>query len=315
MATPGSLKAIITAMLANAGIAAAKFVAYLFTGSASMLAESIHSVADTSNQGLLILGSRRARRIADDEHQFGYGRERYFWAFVVAMVLFSLGGVFSIFEGVEKLRHPHEVESLAWAIGVLLVGMVLEGLSFRTAIVEANKVRGSMSWWQYIRSARSPELPVVLLEDAGAQIGLLFALIGVGMTAITGNPMWDAAGTLAIGVLLVVIAITLTIEMQSLLIGEAAQEEHIRIITELVENHPEVNRVIDLRTQHLGPEELLVAGKVEFRRSLTMLGLSDAINEVETSLRRALPLAMRIYLEPDLYEPDYDESSVAKERR
>jgi cation diffusion facilitator family transporter len=309
MATGGSLRAIVAAMLANAGIAVAKFVAFMFTGSASMLAESIHSVADTSNQGLLILGGRRARRIADDEHQFGYGRERYFWAFVVAMVLFSLGGVFSIFEGIEKIRHPHELESLAWAIGVLLIAIALEAFSFRTAIVEANKVRGSMSWWEFIRTARSPELPVVLLEDAGAQIGLIFALIGVGMTAITGNPVWDAIGTLAIGVLLVAIAVTLTIEMQSLLIGEAAQEVHIRVISELVEKHPAVNKVIDLRTQHIGPEELLVAGKVEFKPSLTMLGLSDAINEVETTLRKAIPLAMRIYLEPDLYEPDYDDSS------
>ncbi|MGH8947039.1 MAG: cation diffusion facilitator family transporter [Acidimicrobiia bacterium] len=308
MATGGSLKAVVAAMLANAGIAVAKFVAYLFTGSASMLAESIHSVADTSNQGLLLLGGRRANRIADDEHQFGYGRERYFWAFVVAMVLFSLGGVFSIFEGWEKIRNPHQPESLGWAIGVLLVGIVLEAFSFRTAIVEANKVRGSMSWWLFIRSARSPELPVVLLEDAGAQVGLVFALIGVGMTAITGNPVWDAMGTLAIGVLLVIIAITLTIEMQSLLIGEAAREDDIRTITQLVESHSAVNRVIDLRTQHIGPEELLVAGKVEFRTSLTMLGLSDAINEVESSLRKAIPLAMRIYLEPDLYEPDYEES-------
>jgi cation diffusion facilitator family transporter len=307
MATEGSLKAIVAAMLANAGIAVAKFIAYIFTGSASMLAESIHSVADTTNQGLLILGSRRAKRVADDEHQFGYGRERYFWAFVVAMVLFSLGGVFSIFEGLEKIRHPHELESLSWAIGVLLVGIVLEALSFRIAVVEANKIRGSTSWWQFIRTARSPELPVVLLEDAGAQVGLVLALIGVGMSAITGDPVWDAIGTLAIGVLLVIIAIILTIEMQSLLIGEAAREEHVRLILQIVKEHPAVNRVIDIRTQHIGPEELLVAGKVEFKQSMTMLGLSDAINEVETSVREAIPLAMRIYLEPDLYEPDYDQ--------
>ena len=293
-------------MLANAGIAVAKFAAYVFTGSVSMLAESIHSVADTSNQGLLILGSRRAQRIADDEHQFGYGRERYFWAFVVAMVLFSLGGVFSIYEGLEKIRHPHQVQSLAWAIGVLLAGIILESFSFRIAMVEADKVRGSMSWWHFIRTSRSPELPVVLLEDAGALIGLFLALIGVGMTAITGNAVWDGLATLAIGVLLVVIAILLTIEMQSLLIGETAREEHVRKIADMVSNHPSVSRVIDLKTQHIGPEELLVAGKVEFKRSLTMLGLSDVIDEVETALRAAVPLAMRIYLEPDLYDPDYE---------
>lgn len=308
MATAGSLKAIIAAMLANAGIAVAKFVAYLFTGSASMLAESIHSVADTSNQGLLILGSKRAQRIADDEHQFGYGRERYFWSFVVAMVLFSLGGVFSIYEGVEKIRHPHDVESVAWAIWVLLIGIVLETFSFRTAIVEANKVRGSASWWRFIRGSRSPELPVVLLEDAGALLGLVLALFGVGLTAITGDAVWDGIGTLSIGVLLVVIAITLTIEMQSLLIGEAARQEHVEAITSVVSNHPQVSRVIDLRTQHIGPEELLVAGKVEFNRSLTSPALTDAIDDVESALRNAVPLTLLIYLEPDLWDPNHPEA-------
>lgn len=295
-------------MLANAGISVAKFVAYLFTGSASMLAESIHSVADTSNQGLLILGSKRASQIADDEHQFGYGRERYFWSFVVALVLFSLGGLFSIFEGVEKIRHPNELESVAWAIGVLLVGIVLETFSFRTAIVEAAKVKGSMGWWRFIRTSRSPELPVVLLEDAGALIGLMLALAGVGMAALTGDAVWDGIGTLAIGVLLLVIAITLTIEMQSLLIGEAARAEHVEAITKVVRNHPLVSRVIDLRTQHIGPEELLVAGKVEFRRSLSSPELTEAIDDVEVLLRQAVPLTLLIYLEPDLWDPEHPES-------
>lgn len=311
MATAGSLRAIIAAMLANAGIAVAKFIAYLFTGSASMLAESIHSVADTSNQGLLILGSKRAQRIADDQHQFGYGRERYFWAFVVAMVLFSLGGVFSIYEGVEKIRHPHEVESVEWAIGVLALGIVLETFSFRTAIVEADKIRGSLSWWRFIRSSRSPELPVVLLEDAGALFGLILALFGVGLTAVTGDAVWDGVGTLSIGALLLVIALTLTIEMQSLLIGEAARDEHVERITSVVSNHPQVTRVIDLRTQHIGPDELLVAGKVEFEQTLTNPGLTEAIDDVERSLRRAVPLTLLIYLEPDIWDPDHQESKEA----
>jgi cation diffusion facilitator family transporter len=305
MASGGGTRAIIAAMLANAGIALAKFVAYLVTGSASMLAESIHSVADTSNQGLLLLGGRRAKRVADDRHQFGYGRERYFWAFVVAMVLFTLGGLYSIYEGVTKILHPHELTSIGWAIGVLLVAMVLEAFSFRTAIQESRKVKGERGWWQFVRSSRSPELPVVLLEDAGALIGLVFALTGVGLAAVTGNEIWDAVGTLCIGGLLIVIAGFLTVEMKSLLIGEAATEIHVDAIRKAVEECPEVVRVIDLRTQHIGPEELLVAGKLEFSPSLSTSGLAAAIDMAETAIRQTVPLAARIYLEPDVWREDH----------
>ena len=307
MATGGNLRAIIAAMVANAGIAIAKFVAFLATGSASMLAESIHSVADTSNQGLLILGGRRAKKIEDDEHQFGYGRERYFWAFVVAMVLFTLGGVFSVFEGIEKIRHPHELESLGWAIGVLIFGIFLEGYSFRTAIVESLKVKGDRTWWQFIRTSRAPELPVVLLEDAGAQVGLVFALIGVGLAAWTGDPIWDGIGTLSIGILLIAIAITLTIEMQSLLIGEAATDANVKKITSAVRSNPHVDRVIDVKTQHIGPEELLVAAKIEFDPEMSSPEISAAIDEIETSVRGAVPLSMRIYIEPAVYERALDD--------
>lgn len=308
MAAGGGTRAIVAAMVANGGIAVAKFVAYIVTGSASMLAESIHSVADTSNQGLLLLGGRRAQKVADDRHQFGYGRERYFWAFVVAMVLFALGGLFSIFEGIEKIRRPHEVESLAWAIGVLVFAIIAEALSFRTAIIEAQRIKGDRTWTDFIRKSRSPELPVVLLEDAGAMIGLIFALVGVGLTAITGDPIWDGLGTLSIGILLLIISIVLTIEMKSLLIGEAATQEHITAITEAVDSVGTVNRVIDLRTQHIGPEELLIAGKLEFDRSLSNPAISDAIDNVESALREAIPLDMQIYLEPDLYDARYPDS-------
>jgi len=304
MATTGSTRAIVAAMAANAGIAVAKFVAHLVTGSASMLAESIHSVADTSNQGLLILGSKRAERVASDIHQFGYGRERYFWSFIVALVLFALGGVFSVYEGIEKITHPHEIESVGWAIGVLAFAIVAEGVSFRTAIVEARKVKGTRTWWQFIRNSRSPELPVVLLEDAGAMIGLVLALFGVGLTTITGNAVWDGLGTLCIGALLILISVTLTIEMKSLLIGEAATEEHVVALTNAAAGAPLVRRVIDLRTQHLGPEELLVAAKIEFD-SLSGEALTHAIDGVETEIRAAVALAMRIYIEPDVYDPDW----------
>ncbi|MFZ0627051.1 MAG: cation diffusion facilitator family transporter [Acidimicrobiia bacterium] len=304
MSTGGNTKAILAAMLANAGIAVAKFVAFLVTGSASLLAESIHSLADTSNQGLLILGGKRAKKIADDRHQFGYGRERYFWGFIVAMVLFSLGGVFSIFEGIEKIRHPHELESLGWAIGVVIFAMLMEGWSFRTAAMEAAKVKGSRSYWQFVRWSRSPELPVVLLEDAGALVGLTFALVGVSLSALTGDAFWDGVGTLGIGVLLVLIAVTLTIEMQSLLIGESATADDVATIVRVVTANEAVTRIIDLRTQHLGPDELLVAGKIEFDRSLRAPEVSRAIDRVETSIREAVPLSMRIYIEPDIYDPD-----------
>jgi len=299
----------MAAMVANAGIAVAKFVAYLVTGSASMLAESIHSVADTSNQGLLLLGGKRAERIADDRHQFGYGRERYFWAFVVAMVLFALGGLFSIYEGVEKIRHPHEVESLGWAIGVLLFAIVAETLSFRTAIVESRKVKGDRTWLDFIRRSRSPELPVVLLEDAGAMIGLVLALVGVSLAAVTGDVIWDGIGTLSIGILLVLISVVLTVEMKSLLIGEAAIPEHIDAITRAASEAPLVSRVIDLKTQHIGPDELLVAGKIEFDPSLTSPEISHAIDQVETAIRHAAPLSMQIYLEPDVFETNHVDSA------
>jgi cation diffusion facilitator family transporter len=305
MATGGSTRAIVAAMVANAGIALAKFIAYLVTSSASMLAESIHSVADTSNQGLLLLGGKRARRVADEEHQFGYGRERYFWSFVVALVLFSLGGLYSIFEGVNKILHPHELTSIGWAIGVLVVALGLETFSFRTAIVEARKVKGEKSWWDYVRGSRSPELPVVLLEDAGALLGLILALTGVGLYIVTGEEVWDAVGTLCIGALLLVIATFLSIEMKSLLIGEPGVDDQIIAIRGALGASPSVTRVIDLRTQHVGPEELLVVGKVEFKENLNARQLAAAINDVEASIRKAVPFAGRIYLEPDVWAEDH----------
>ncbi len=305
MAAGGGTRAVVTAMVANGGIAVAKFVAYVFTGSSSMLAESIHSVADTSNQALLLLGGKRAQKVADDRHQFGYGRERYFWAFVVALILFSVGGGFSVYEGVKKIRDPHEIESVAWAFGVLGFALVAEAFAFRTAMVEARKVKGQRGWWQYLRTARSPELPVILMEDTGALFGLVFALIGVGLTTITGNPVWDGIGTLSIGILLIVIAAFLTWEMKSLLIGEAATDADTRAIVAAVDGAPGVARIIDLRTQHIGPEEILVAGKVEFDRHMDNRELADAVDRAETAIREAVTHTARIYLEPDLWERDH----------
>jgi cation diffusion facilitator family transporter len=293
-------KAVIAALLANAGIAVAKFVGFVITGSASMLAESIHSVADSGNQGLLLLGGKRARRRADEEHPFGYGRERYFWAFVVALVLFSLGGAFAIYEGISKIRHPHEVDSPEVAVGILVLAIVLEGFSFRTAVRESSHLRGDAGWWQFIRRSKNPELPVVLLEDLGALVGLVLALAAVAATLVTEDPLWDGIGTLNIGILLSVIAVVLAVEMKSLLIGESADARVQTAIRGAIEGEPSVERLIHLRTQHLGPEELLVAAKVAFVGGLSVPELADAVNRVELGVRAAAPSASIMYIEPDV---------------
>ena len=251
--TDGSQRAIVAAFVANAGIAVAKFVGFAFTGAASMLAEAVHSVADTSNQGLLLLGGRRARRPATEQHPFGFGRERYFWSFVVAVVLFTAGALFALFEGEEKLRHPHELESAGWAVGILVVAIVLESFSCARPCGRAPTSRATLSWRAFIRHAKVPELPVVLLEDIGALCGLVFALTGVGLAEVTGNPRFDALGSVAIGLLLAVIAIVLAMEMKSFLIGEAAAPEQVRRIAGSIEGTAGVRRLVHLRTEHLGP--------------------------------------------------------------
>jgi cation diffusion facilitator family transporter len=295
----GSRRAIIAAFLANLGIALAKFVGFLFTGAASLLAEALHSVADTGNQGLLFLGGARGRRRPTQQHPFGYGRERYFWAFVVSMVLFTLGGLFAVAEGIDKLIHPHELESPAIAIAILLVAVLLESLSLRTAVREAGQVRGDERWWAFVRHSKSPELPVVLLEDLGALIGLAFALAGVSLSAVTDEPRFDAMGSLAIGGLLLVIAIVLATEMKSLLIGEAASPAVEQRIRAAIEQSPEVRALIHLRTLHLGPEELLVGAKVEMSAT-TGEEIARAIDTVEGRVRATAPIARVIYIEPDV---------------
>jgi len=307
----GSKRAIFAAFLANLGIAIAKFVAFALTGAASMLAEGIHSVADTGNQGLLFLGGRRSQKAPSRLHPFGFGRERYFWAFVVALVLFSLGAVFATYEGIDKLLNPHELEDPAVAIVVLLVAMALEGFSFRTAIREAAKLRRGRSWWGFVRGTKAPELPVILLEDLGALVGLCFALLGVSLAALTGEETFDALGSVAIGLLLGVIAVVLAVEMKSLLIGEAASPEDEEAILEALETAPPVHKVIHLRTQHLGPEELLVAAKVDVEAP-SVEELARAIDDLEGRVRAVVPTARLIYIEPDEYRrPERSEPSSA----
>lgn len=300
MSASGSKRAIVAALLANAGIAAAKFVGFLITGSSSMLAEAVHSVADTSNQGLLLWGQREAAKKPDALHQFGYGRSRYFYSFVVALVLFSLGAAFAMYEGYEKIVDPHELTSPVVAIVILGVAICLEAYSFRTAMVESRPLKGSGSWWRFIRSSRNPELPVVLLEDTGALIGLAFALAGVGLTVLTGNPVWDGVGTLCIGGLLAVIAVILMVEMHSALIGEGATPREDAAIRSALEQTAHVDRVIHLRTQYMGPDDMLVGAKISLAPKTDLATVAATIDAAEAAIRAAVPAATVIYLEPDL---------------
>ena len=297
MAT-GNSKAVVAAMIANAGIAVAKFVAFAMTGAASMLAEGVHSVADTGNQALLLWGGVAARRVPDKLRPFGYGRERYFWAFVVALVMFSMGGLYAIIEGTEKLLHPHAIERPEWAIGVLLLGIVLEGGSFIVAFREARRVKGQASWWDFVRRTKLPELPTVLLEDLGALVGLVLALAGVSLAVVTEDSRFDAMGSISIGVLLVVIAIVLAIEMRSLLIGESASVKTESSIEAALAGIESVLQLRELRTQHIGPEDLLVGIKAEFDTRLTSAELADEINRMEARIRGAVPIARFVYIEP-----------------
>ena len=297
----GSKKAILAAFFANLGISIAKFAGFIITRSAGLLAEAAHSLADTGNQALLMFGSRRGKRPADSAHPFGYGPERYFWAFVVALVLFSMGGLFALYEGIQKLVHPHEIDNPVVAYVILIVAIVLESISLRTAVRESRAVKpAGQSWWQFIRTSKIPELPVVLLEDIGAEVGLFFALGGLTMAEITGNPRWDAVGSIAIGALLVVIAIVLAIEMKGLLIGESATDDVQQAIVRSLSDSPDVNSLIHQKTMHLSPDQLIVAAKIDFDHDFTAEQIAGAIDAAEQRLRAAVPIATTVYIEPDI---------------
>ncbi|MDR6985571.1 cation diffusion facilitator family transporter [Paenarthrobacter nitroguajacolicus] len=300
MAAGGGTKAIVAALAANLTIAVLKFIAFFLTASSSMLAEAIHSVADSGNQILLLVGGKRAKRAASPEHPFGYGRERYIYAFIVSIVLFSVGGLFALYEAWEKFQHPHGIEGDFWwvPLAVLVGAIIAESFSFRTAIMESNHIRGKQSWVSFVRNAKQPELPVILLEDFGALLGLLFALFGVSMTLVTGDGVWDAFGTAMIGLLLVAIAVVLALETKSLLLGESATKEDVQRITEALE--ADGTRIIHLKTLHLGPEELLVAAKISMDASETGQEIAKGIDDAEQRIRAAVPIARVIYLEPDI---------------
>ena len=303
MSTSENSSAVIAALLANLGIAVSKFVAFIFTGSSSMLSEGVHSVADSGNQVLLLIGRKQARRAANDDHPFGYGRSRYVYAFIVSIVLFSLGGIFALYEGWHKIIHSEALISPQWAFCTLFVSLILESLSLRKAVQEANRVRAGASWRRFVRGAKAPELPVVLMEDIGALLGLIFALFGVTAAVVTGDGRWDGIGSLAIGGLLVLIAIFLAREMNSLLIGESGTAEHIAAIRRALESGSDVERVIHLKTLHLGPDELMVVAKIAIRHDETAASVARAIDGAESRIRSAVPIARVIYLEPDIFQP------------
>ena len=300
MSAEGSTRAIVAALAANLGIAVSKFVAFAITGSSSMLAEGVHSVVDSGNQVLLLIGGKRSKRAPTADHPFGYGPDRFFYAFVVALVLFTLGSLFALYEGIEKILHPHPLESPAVAIGVLLVALVLESLSFRTAMREARHIRTGGSWFDFIKDTKNPELPVVLLEDSGALVGLGLAMVGVVLSEVTGNSRWDGIATVGIGVLLGFIAVVLAFKMKSLLIGEGASPSNLVIINQALLDDPMLRRVIHIKTLYLGPEEMLVAAKIAVDPEATLADVAARIDAAEARVRAKVPVARVIYIEPDV---------------
>ena len=300
MSASGGTKAIVAALLANLGIAATKFLAWAVSGASSLLAEAIHSLADSINQILLLVGGRKATKAADGKHPFGYGRERFVYAFVVSIILFSIGGVFALYEGYEKLIHPYPLEAWWLPIGVLAVAIVLESLSLRTAMRESRALKGTASWVNFVRHAKAPELPVVILEDTAALVGLVLAFFGVGLTALTGNSVFDSIGTMLIGALLITVAIILGVEIKSLLVGEGATESDLELIESAILEGKEAQGIIHMKTLYLGPDELMVGAKLAFSPSSKLATVASAVDAIEARIRKAVPQARVIYIEPDV---------------
>jgi cation diffusion facilitator family transporter len=301
MAGNGGTKAVIAALLANMAIAALKFVAFTLTASSSMLAEAVHSVADSGNQMLLMVGAKLAKRKANPKHPFGYGRERYIYSFLVAIVLFSVGGLFALFEAFEKWRNPHPIEGTWWwvPLAVLIGAMIAESFSLRTAVRESAKTRKGRNWLEFVRKTKAPELPVILMEDSAALTGLSIAIVGVGLTLITGDSVWDALGSAMIGVLLVIVAAILAVETKSLLLGESATKEHVQKIRDAIADGRANANIVNLKTLHLGPDELLVAAKIAVEPTETGQDIAQQISNAEERIRKAVPFRCTIYLEPD----------------
>lgn len=299
----GDLKAVLAALAANVGIAVAKFVGFVITGSASMLAEALHSVADTTDQGLLLFGRFRARRKETPQHPFGHGGERYFWAFVVSILIFTLGALFAGREGIEALRHPEPLTDTGWAIGILVVALTLDSFSLRTAVRESGRDRDT-SWWRHVRETKRAEVTVILLEDSAAVTGVLAALVGIGLTTVTGDPVYDAIGSLVIAGLLATMAGILAMEMKSLLIGESASDEQVAAIRRILDEDEEIRDVVYLRTMHLGPEDLLIETKVQMDPDLHVRQVASTIDRIEQRIRDAVPPARVISIEPEIPRED-----------
>ena len=294
-----SRKSILFALLANLGIAVTKTVAAVITGSGAMLAESIHSYADCGNQGLLFWGLKAAGKEPNPEHPLGYGMEVFFWSFVVALILFSMGGLFSIYEGIHKVRQHEGLNQPMIAVLVLSVSMLFEAASLYGCLTQINKVRHGESLWKWSKNSRQSELVVVLGEDIAALMGLSFALIAVILSIVTGNPVFDAAGSIGIGILLIIISLFLAVKVKGLLIGHSADEETCAEIQQFLENRPEIERILNMITLQLGPQ-IMVAVKARMKKVPSTEQLADNINTVEAELKKTNPAIRWVFFEPDI---------------
>ena len=294
-----SNRAILFALAANFAIAVAKGVAAFFTGSSAMLAETVHSLADCGNQLLLLLGMKQAKRPASPDYPLGYGKAIYFWSFLVALMLFTVGGMFSLYEGIHKLHQPEPLKQWWWAVGVLVFGLVAEGMSMRACLQEVAKLRDGRTLWQWFRQSRQSELVVIFGEDFAALLGLCFALVAVLLTAATGNPLWDAAGTVMIGVLLIVVAVLVAIEIKAMLIGQSVDPAVQARMRRFLDERPEIGNVINLITLQLG-NDVMVSVQAEMREEQSARSLAMQINEVERALKLEFPEVRWSFFEPDV---------------
>lgn len=293
---------IIQSLLVNIVIVISKGFAAFMTGSGAMLAETIHSTADCANQILLLFGMKQASRTADDQHPFGYGMSVYFWSFMVAMLLFSIGGMFSIYEGVHKYNNPEPVHEIAWGIGVLLFAIALEGYATYSNIVELNKRKGNSNFFSYLRTTKDSDLIVIFGENSAAVLGLIIAIIALLVSYYTGDSRYDAVGSLAIGIVLIFVAIFLAIEVKSLLIGESADLIILETIEAIIQNEPNITQIINCRTIQQGPGEVLVCVKIKCSPDLNTESISKLINHFEKELRSTRPEVKWLYVEPDFQE-------------
>lgn len=299
MAGSNSVRAVIYALGANAAIAVSKYVAAVVTGSGSMLAEAVHSTADCGNQLLLLLGLKRSRRPPSDDYPLGFGKETYFWSFIVAIMLFSVGGLFSVYEGWHKLHQPEEINRPLLALGVLVFGIAAESFSMWGCLREVNKARGGQSLWQWFRNSRNAELVVIFGEDLAALVGLSVAFVAVLAAWLTGNPMYDSLGSIAIGILLIVVAVMVAIEVKALLVGQGVEAPVRREMVAFLEDQPSVERVIEMLTLHMG-NDVMVAVKAKMLDHPSTGALVDEINRIEGAFRERFPQTQWIFFEPDI---------------